>query len=90
MFQSAGRNRDLTISCIACSALDTKVPPDAGPWKKVSSSTSSARSVWLGHRARNVHQAKHDGLGDRLWHGFEAAVSDVDRINVGDPAKFRL
>ena len=41
-----GETRERTISCIACSALETSVPPDAGPWKKVSSSTSSARSVW--------------------------------------------
>jgi hypothetical protein len=31
MFQSAGLNRDRTMSCIACNALDTSVPPEAGP-----------------------------------------------------------
>jgi len=45
MFQSAGRNRDLTISCIACSALDTKVPPDAVPVKEGIFVDFSARLV---------------------------------------------
>ena len=38
----------------------------------------------LGHRARHVHQAEHDGFGVRLRHPLEAAVADVDRVDVRD------
>ena len=120
MFQSAGRYRVATISRISSSALETSVPPVAGLWKKVSSSTSSAWSVWrmktmstwlvaprqehveqhveplgeilhvLGHRAGHVHQAEHHRLGDRLRLVLEAAVADVDRIDVGNSLRLGL
>ena len=40
----------------------------------------------LRHRAGNVHQTEHHGLRHRLWHGFETAIPDIDRIDVGNPA----
>jgi hypothetical protein len=37
----------------------------------------------LRHRARDVHEAEHDGLGHGLRHVLEATKTQVDRIEVG-------
>ena len=44
----------------------------------------------LGHRAGHIHQAEHHGLGDRLGHGLEAAVADIDGIDERDAARLCL
>ncbi len=46
MFQSATGKRSAITRRISTSAVETTVPPVSRLWKKVSSSTSSARWVW--------------------------------------------
>src|SRR5262249_41133869 len=36
------------------------------------------------HRAGHVHQAKHDRFGVRSRHPVEPAISDIDRVDIGD------
>ena len=44
----------------------------------------------LRHGAGHVHQAEHDRLGHRLGLSLEAAVADVDRIDVRDAPELGL
>ena len=39
------------------------------------------------HRARDIHDAEHDRLADRLWNAHAVAISQVDRINVRNRAQ---
>ena len=38
----------------------------------------------LGHRARHVHQAEHHRFGVGLRHPLEAAVADIERVDIRD------
>jgi len=44
----------------------------------------------LGHRARDIHQAEHHRLRDGLRIAFEPTISQIDRIDIGNPSRLAV